>query len=209
MFFSCSVAQYLHQLLLYCINASGDLVVNMSEDLFYLGLLENKGHINKKVLRETMAAIYTNKRILNIISNYPGAARGHLPLIDVFQKLHQQELNVVSKNGCTYPQFTVLGNLESLPTIFRSITNIPIYWRPGPVFTRYTEEVISKTHILNEELKQKYGYDYGEVEKMAPYTQGVQAPFKKLRAYLNDCGVQDVFSENWTLTFSYPFPNEV
>ena len=72
----------------------------MSENLFYLGLLENKGHINKKVLKGTISAFQTNKRILNIIANYPGAARGHLPVIDIFQKLHQEEMKVVTKNGC-------------------------------------------------------------------------------------------------------------
>ena len=77
------------------------------------------------------------------------------------------------------------------------------------MFTRYTDKVISKINILNEELRKKYVYDCGEVEKMPPYNQGVQPLFKKLRAFSNDCGVEDIFSEKWTSTLSYPFPNEI
>ena len=130
-------------------------------------------------------------------------------MIEIFRRIHKQELSVVSRSKNIYPEFTVYENLESVPMTVRGITNIPVFWKPGPVYTRYTDETTAKTEILNEIMRRKYGYDCSIPERMPTYKCGVQPSFKKLRAFLNDCGVKDIFTERWTAILSFPFPNEV
>ena len=61
-------------------------------------------------------------------------ARGHLPVINIFQQLLHEEMKVVTKNGLKYPQFTVVGNLICLPTTYGNFASIPIFWSPGPTY---------------------------------------------------------------------------